>query len=89
MVPVMAQGISANVQLDRKETYVGGQAHLNLTITGDNNAMVSTPRVAGLQFQQQGRSQQMRIINGNVSSNVSLSYLITPDKAGEFQRCNC
>lgn len=84
MPTLIAKEISATLRLDRKETYVGGHALLNLAIKGDKNASVNVPEVEGLLIQQQRRSTQMQIVDGNISSQVSLTFLITPNKEGEF-----
>lgn len=83
-IPATARELSIQAQLDRKEIQLGDHAMLDVTISGDNNASVSLPEVEGLDIQHQGSSTQMQIVNGNVSSQVSHRYLVTPSKTGAF-----
>jgi len=83
--PVAAKNVTVEAQLDRKEIQLGDHALLDVTISGDNGASVAMPQIDGLSIRSQGRSTQMQIANGHITSSVSLRYQITPNKEGEFK----
>lgn len=83
--PVAAANVTVNAQLDRKEIQLGDYALLNIKISGNKGASAEMPQIDGLSIQSQGRSTQMQISNGHVTSSISLRYQVTPNKEGEFK----
>jgi hypothetical protein len=81
---VMAKGVTASAQLDRSTVEVGRPAILNITIKGDSQARVSLPDIDGLYMENRGRSSNISIINGRMSSSLTLRYIVIPDKEGDF-----
>jgi BatD DUF11 like domain len=75
---------SLTASLDRDTITLGDQATLSLTFEGGQSRNVPTPRVPGLQFTQTGTSQNVSIINGAMTSTVTVSFSVTPRQAGEF-----
>jgi len=83
-LPAMAKNVTATAQLDRSTVAVGNAAVLNITIKGDNNARVTLPEIDGLFMQSRGRSSNFSIINGRMSSSLTLRYIVLPDKEGDY-----
>jgi hypothetical protein len=63
---------------------LGEQATLSLAFEGGQSRTVPTPHVPGLQFSQVGNSQNFSIVNGAMSSTVTVTFSVTPQRAGEF-----
>ncbi|MFH0782716.1 MAG: BatD family protein [Pseudomonadota bacterium] len=58
-----------------------------LTITVNGASRISTielPEIAGVSFQNRGQSSRINIINGNMSSSLSNSYLIQAQRPGTY-----
>ena len=70
--------------LDRDTITLGESATLSLAFEGGSPGRVPAPSVAGLQIAQAGTSQNMSWVNGAMSSTVTVSFSVTPQRAGEF-----
>src|SRR5450759_2553955 len=70
--------------LDRDTIALGESATLSLTFEGGSPKDVPMPNVPGLQIVNAGNSQNFSILNGQMSSTVTVTYSITPRKNGEF-----
>ena len=79
-----ARAASFTASLDRDSITLGETATLSLSFEGAQPRNVPSPAVAGLQITQAGTSQNMSIINGAMSSTVTVNFSITPRRAGEF-----
>ena len=75
---------SFTASLDRDAITLGESATLALSFEGAQPRNVPVPQVAGLQIAQAGTSQNMSIINGAMSSTVTVNFSVTPQRAGEF-----
>ena len=75
---------SFTASLDRDSLTLGEQATLSLTFEGGQVNKVPLPVVDGLQIVQNGSSQSSTIVNGVVSSSITVLYSVTPQRAGEF-----
>ena len=75
---------SFTATLDRDALTLGESATLALAFEGGSPGQVPTPSVPGLQITQAGTSQNMSIINGAMSSTVTVSFSVTPQREGEF-----
>jgi hypothetical protein len=71
-------------ELDRNEISLGEAAVLTITISGDLKGEVPVPEIPGVDLQNGGTSTNMQIINGSISRESSYSYVLTPQKAGQF-----
>ena len=80
----VAMASSFTASLDRDTLTLGEQATLSLTFEGGSASRVPTPRVPGLQFNQVGNSQNFSIVNGTMSSTVTVTFSVTPQRTGEF-----
>jgi hypothetical protein len=79
-----AWAASFTASLDRDAITLGEQATLSLAFEGGQSRTVPTPHVPGLQFSQVGNSQNFSIVNGAMSSTVTVTFSVTPQRAGEF-----
>jgi hypothetical protein len=79
-----AVAASFTASLDRDAIMLGESATLSLSFEGAQPRNVPLPQVAGLQIAQAGTSQNMSIINGAMSSTVTVNFQVTARQAGEF-----
>jgi len=79
-----ARAASFNASLDRDTISLGEQATLSLAFEGGQAKNVPTPSVPGLQVTQIGTSQSVNIVNGAMSSTVTVTFSVTPQRAGQF-----
>jgi hypothetical protein len=82
VAPASAANFSAS--LDRDGITLGESATLSLTFEGGQSKNVPTPGVPGLQITQTGTSQSVNIVNGAMSSTVTVSFSVTARQTGEF-----
>lgn len=75
---------SVTAQLDRATITLGDSAQLTITASGDSADNISPPVVPGLDFVSVGQSSQFQSINGVSSSTTSITYQVTPQRAGNF-----
>ena len=84
VTPVFAQ--SAHLSLEATEIAVGGSTEMRIIV--ENVSTASSPEIGeidGLKIRSRGVSQQMQIINGQVSRTTTYSYLISGLKPGEYR----
>jgi len=81
---VPARAASFTASLDRDTITLGETATLSLKFDGGQSKNVPTPSVPGLQFANTGNSQNFSIINGAMSSTVTVTFSVTARQAGEF-----
>jgi hypothetical protein len=79
-----AKAASFTASLDRDTIALGEQATLSLTFEGGQSKNVPSPSVPGLQISQIGTSQSVNIVNGAMSSTVTVTFSVTPQHDGEF-----
>ena len=79
-----ARAASFTASLDRDTIALGEQATLSLTFEGGQSKNVPTPAVPGLQISQIGTSQSVNIVNGAMSSTVTVTFSVTAQHDGEF-----
>ena len=84
LLPGAVWAATFTASLDRDAIPLGEHATLSLAFEGAQPKSVPTPSVAGLQFTQAGTSQNVSIVNGAMSSTVTLSFSVTPQREGEF-----
>jgi hypothetical protein len=83
--PLILSAASFTVTLDRDNISVGDTATLSLNFDGGSpDALPSLPNIAQLRYQSVGDSTAISMVNGDVSSVVSHSYLITALRPGRF-----
>ena len=84
LLPGAVWAAAFTATLDRDTLMLGESATLALAFEGSSPNRVPTPSVPGLQITQAGTSQNMSWINGAMSSTVTVSFSVTPQRAGEF-----
>lgn len=73
-----------HAQLSATEFSIHQGSLLSITIIGDRNPKVQLPEIEGVQFQSRGKSSQLSYVNGAMSSSLSLQYVVTADKEGDY-----
>ncbi len=84
LLPGAAWAAAFTASLDRDTLTLGESATLSLAFEGGSPGRVPAPSVPGLQIAQAGTSQNMSWINGAMSTTVTVSFSVTPQRAGEF-----
>jgi len=84
LLPGAVWAAAFTASLDRDALTLGESATLSLAFEGAQPKSVPTPSVSGLQITQAGTSQNMSWINGAMSSTVTVSFSVTPQREGEF-----
>ncbi|HTV63006.1 MAG TPA: BatD family protein [Verrucomicrobiae bacterium] len=84
MMVSVARAASFTASLDRDSISLGETATLSLSFEGAQPKNVPTPDVPGLEFVNSGTSQNVSFINGAMSSTVTVSYSVTPERTGRF-----
>ena len=79
-----AGAASFTASLDRDIITLGESATLALAFEGAQPNNLPMPSVAGLQITQTGTSQSVNIVNGAMSSTVTVSFSVKPQRPGEF-----
>ena len=78
--------INVTAKVDRTRVALTEQIKLTISVTG-NLRVVSDPRLPGLdsfETYSAGRSSSISIINGQMSSSTIFTYILVPQKTGEF-----
>jgi hypothetical protein len=75
---------SFTASLDRDTITLGEDVTLSLAFEGGQAKSVPTPNVPGLDITQTGTSQSVTLINGAMSSTVTVTFSVTARKAGVF-----
>jgi len=85
-VSVYADDISISANVDRQEIAIDEQLTLSITIAGSvsNIPNLEIPQLDGFTSYSSGRSQNISIINGRVTSSVSFTYMLVPNDAGDY-----
>jgi hypothetical protein len=84
LLPGAAWAAAFTASLDRDTLTLGESATLSLAFEGGSPGRVPAPSVPGLQIAQAGTAQNMSWINGAMSTTVTVSFSVTPQRAGEF-----
>lgn len=84
--PGTAYGASVSADLDKTTARVREEIHLVIRVT-DAQGNIQAPRIPGVDgfdIFYTGRSSQLTFINGQSTSSLEFSYLLIPQKAGQF-----
>ena len=79
-----AHAANFTASLDCDTIALGESATLSLTFEGGQPKNVPAPDVPGLEFANTGNSQNFSILNGQMSSTVTITFSITPQHDGKF-----
>lgn len=75
---------SVSVALDPPSFSVDQSATLTITINDADGTIADLPLVDGLTFQRRGRSSHHQIINGSLSSAVSIIFQVQGERPGSY-----
>jgi hypothetical protein len=78
--------ISISASVDKNIVSLSDQLTLQVTVSGDVNNLPNPtlPQLTDFQVYSSGRSQNISIINGQVSSTINFTYILSPRKIGNF-----
>lgn len=79
-----AAAASFTASLDRDTIAMGETATMSLAMEGGQAKNLPTPQVMGLRIVPSGNSQNVSIVNGQMTSTVTVTYSVTPQRTGEF-----
>ncbi|MBU1913011.1 MAG: BatD family protein [Candidatus Omnitrophica bacterium] len=81
-----AEDITISADTDRQEITLDGQVTLTITVSGNisNIPQPDIPDLKGFTSYSSGRSQNLSIINGQVSSSVTFTYILVPNNTGDY-----
>src|SRR6266446_3532833 len=83
--PAVLFAASFTATLDRESVTVGETATLTLAFEGGQpKAIPAPPAIPNLQIADRGSSQNITIVNGQVTATVSQTFELTPTQPGEF-----
>ncbi|MEW6040426.1 MAG: BatD family protein [Elusimicrobiota bacterium] len=78
--------ISISASVDKNSVQVGEQINLQITVSGDTSNIPepALPPLSNFTVYSSGRSQNVSIISGKVSSSVAFNYVIVPNTSGKL-----
>jgi len=81
-----ADSVQVNVSLDRDKIGLDEQAVLQVEVSGGSQDLPEPriPNLPAFEIYSQGRSSNISIVNGVVTSSVTYRYLVIPRKPGSF-----
>jgi hypothetical protein len=81
-----ADDITISADADSQEVSLDGQVTLTITVSGNisNIPKPDIPELKGFTAYSSGRSQNLSIINGRVSSSIAFTYILVPNNTGEY-----
>lgn len=81
----LVRAASFTASLDRDTISLGETATLSLTFEDGQPRNLPALDVAGLQFSQTGNQTGFNLVNGAMSSTVTITFSVAPTRTGEFQ----
>ena len=85
LTPLLAQAQKVTADLSQEVTAVNQPVQLNISVVGGRGARVPQDiDVPGLQIRFAGRSEQVNVVNFQMTISSIYSYLIIPTQSGEF-----
>jgi hypothetical protein len=84
MISFAAGATNFTASLDRDNIAMGETATLTMTFEGGQPQTVPTPDVPGLDFADTGNSSSFSWNNGQMTSDVTVTFSITPEQPGEY-----
>ncbi len=81
--PAAAREISVTASVDRNRISEEDIVRLTITVSGSRKAPEpELPELPDFEVTSRGRSSQVQIINGSISSRIDYTYLLAPQKRG-------
>jgi hypothetical protein len=82
-ITVMVRGATVTATLDPEQIALGDSTQLTVTVSGSSE-QPTLPNIDGLVVQSVSQGTQISIVNGSMTSSASVTYEITPQRAGTF-----
>jgi hypothetical protein len=81
-----AEDITISADADRQEVTLDEQVTLTIIVSGNasNIPKPDIPELKGFTAYSSGRSQNLSIVNGQISSEVTFTYILVPNNVGEY-----
>ena len=79
-----ANNISVSAALSTTSLNLDSTAFLTITVHGVRSAEIDLPEVENLVLHRRGQSSKMQVINGEISSSITYTYVVQPLKEGSF-----
>ncbi len=84
-IPRASAEVSVNASLSPLSFAQNEAARLTITVSGTNrSADIALPEIDHIRLRKQGTSSQFSVVNGDISSSVSHSYLVQADNPGTY-----
>lgn len=82
----VAQELSLSASVDRSKITLNDQLRLSISVSGGAGSLPSPqlPSMPEFNIYSSGRSQNISIVNGQISSAITFNYTLVPKKAGKF-----
>lgn len=84
MAPVSVAAAGISMHLDRQEMSQQDTLTLQVVVEGSQNAVANLPDLGAFEVRQGGRSSQMQVVNGHISTSVVSTYYLSPRRPGRF-----
>jgi BatD DUF11 like domain len=85
LLPVLAFAQKVTADLSQEVTAVGQPVQLNISVVGGRGAQVPNQlNVPGLDVRFAGRSEQVNVVNFQMTVSAIYSYLVIPTQTGDF-----
>jgi hypothetical protein len=84
LISFAASAANFTASLDRDSIAMGETATLTMTFEGGQPQNTPTPDVSGLDFANTGNSSSFSWNNGQMTSDVTVTFSITPEQPGEY-----
>jgi hypothetical protein len=84
LISFAAGAANFTASLDRDSIAMGETATLTMTFEGGQPQNTPTPDVSGLDFANTGNSSSFSWNNGQMTSDVTVTFSITPEQPGEY-----
>ena len=84
-IPLSAK-ITVSAWVDRKSVPINESLTLTISISGENisNVKPDIPQLSDFNISQSGKSSNISIINGQISTTIEFYYTLTPKKTGRL-----
>jgi hypothetical protein len=81
-----AENVSLSSEVNKKTVALDDNIVLTVTVSGDARDIPqpNIPQIDGFNIYSSGRSQNISIINGKVSSSLTYSYVLNPKSVGKY-----
>ena len=85
-VKLYSQEITINASIDKNTLSLNDQLNLQVTVSGNASGLPkpNIPQIPGFSIYSSGTSQNVSIVNGQVSSSLIYNYVLVPNSAGKF-----